>query len=289
MKRHALLLVLAASLTAFAQPQPAAPAKGKPALSVTLTQPGSIEFAVRVAANGNIAAWQEAVIGAEIGGLRLAEVRADVGDTVKRDQVLAVFALESVEADLAQARAALAEAEATAADATSNASRAREVQTSGALSAQQVTQSLTAEKTANARVASARAALDQQLLRQRHTRVVASDDGIVSSRSATLGAVVGQGQELFRLIRGGRLEWRAEVTAADLAQLRIGQAVNVVAPGGARAQGRVRVLGPTVDAQSRNALVYVDLPGALQAGIRPGMFASGEFVVGRREIGRAHV
>ena len=47
MKRHALLLVLAASLTAFAQPQPAAPAKGKPALSVTLTQPGSIEFAVR--------------------------------------------------------------------------------------------------------------------------------------------------------------------------------------------------------------------------------------------------
>ena len=194
MERHALLLVLAASLTAFAQPQPAAPAKGKPALSVTLTQPGSIEFAVRVAANGNIAAWQEAVIGAEIGGLRLAEVRADVGDTVKRDQVLAVFALESVEADLAQARAALAEAEAAAADATSNASRAREVQTSGALSAQQVTQYLTAEKTANARVASARAALDQQLLRQRHTRVVASDDGIVSSRSATLGAVVGQGQ-----------------------------------------------------------------------------------------------
>jgi HlyD family secretion protein len=277
------LPVLALSLlatAALAQNKP--PNTAKPALSVNVIQPQSIELLLRVSANGTVAAWQEAILGAELNGLRLAEVRADVGDAVKQGQVLAVFAAETVDADVAQAKAALAEAEASAADAAANAARAREVQASGALSAQQIAQYLTAEKTAEARAASLRAALQQQLLRLRHTRVLASDDGIVSSRSATLGAVVAQGQELFRLIRKARLEWRAEVTAADLARIRAGQQVLVTAPGGAKAQGRVRMLGPTVDAQTRNALVYVDLPGAVQAGIRPGMFAGGEFVIGRK-------
>jgi RND family efflux transporter MFP subunit len=112
--------------------------------------------------------------------------------------------------------------------------------------------------------------------------VVASDDGIISSRAATLGSVVGQGQELFRLIRQARLEWRAEVPSAELPRIRTGQAVTVANAGGAKIQGRVRMIGPVVDAQTRNALVYVDLPGASQAGFRPGMFASGDFAVGRK-------
>src|SRR6185295_10618102 len=49
-----------------------------------------------------------------------------------------------------------------------------------------------------------------------------------------------------------------------------------------KAQGRVRMLGPVVDAQTRNALVYVDLQGAQQAGFRPGMFASGDIAIGRK-------
>lgn len=254
----------------------------RPALSVQVLRPQKTEMALRVNANGTVSAWQEAVLGAEINGLRLAEVRADVGDLVKQGQVLAVLASETVQADLLQARAALAEAEATAADAAANAERARAVQASGALSPQQIAQYLTAEKTGEARVASMRASLAQQQLRLQHTRVVASDDGIVSSRSATLGAVVAQGQELFRLIRKARLEWRAEVTAADLVRIKVGQQVTLSAPGGAKVAGRVRMLGPTVDAQTRNALVYVDLPGAPQAGLRPGMFASGEFLIGRK-------
>jgi multidrug efflux pump subunit AcrA (membrane-fusion protein) len=66
-------------------------------------------------------------------------------------------------------------------------------------------------------VESAKAQLDAQLLRLKHTQVLAPDSGIISARSATLGAVVGTGTELFRLIRQGRLEWRAEVTSANWA------------------------------------------------------------------------
>ena len=123
-----------------AQDKGGAKPAGKPALTVTTITPQRIDMALNVQATGSLAAWQEAIIGAESGGLRVAEVRANVGDTVTRGQVLAVFAPETVEADLAQARAGLAEAEATLADARANAARAKEVETSGALSQQQVAQ-----------------------------------------------------------------------------------------------------------------------------------------------------
>ncbi len=278
-------------------PAPATPpAAGKsgprPALVVTVVRPERAELADTLSANGSVAAWQEASVGAEVNGLRIAEVRAQVGDTVKRGQVLAVFAPDTVRADvanaqaaLAEARAAVGEAQASAADAQSNAERARQVEASGALSAQQIAQYQTAAQTAQARLASAQARvqsaqaqLQSQDLRLRMTQVLAPDDGVISARAATVGAVVPAGQELFRLVRGNRLEWRAEVTASELARLAPKQAVRVLPASGGEIAGTVRTIGPVVDAQTRNALVYVDLPTGSAA--RAGMFARGEFRLG---------
>ncbi|MCS0658342.1 efflux RND transporter periplasmic adaptor subunit [Massilia terrae] len=260
-------------------------APAKPALTVTTGAPQQMALPIRFAANGNVAAWQEAVVGSESGGLRLAEVRVNVGDVVKKGQVLAVFAAEAVDADVAQARASLQEAQANAAAAKADAERARALKDSGAFSAQQIMQYETTERTASARVAAAQAALAQQLLRLKYTQVAAPDSGIISSRSATVGAVVGVGTELFRLIRQGRLEWRAEVTASELARIAPGTQVMVKSAGGSELAGRVRAIGPTIDTQTRNALVYVDLPVSLAANapFKAGMFASGQF-----ELGTSH-
>jgi RND family efflux transporter MFP subunit len=190
---------------------------------------------------------------------------------------MATLADETVRADLAQAQAALAEAEAAAAEATANAERAATLQDSGALSASQIQQYATAALTAKARVAMQRAAVQAQQLRLKQTQVLAPDDGIVSARSATVGAVVGSGQELFRLIRGGRLEWRAELPSADLARVRPGQAATLTTPSGRPVAGTVRQVAPTVDAASRNGLVYVDLKPGPDSDARPGMFARGSF------------
>jgi RND family efflux transporter MFP subunit len=254
----------------------------RPALSVTTARPESARLPLGLAANGNVAAWQEAVIGSESNGLRLKEVRVNVGDVVKKGQVLAVFDPATVKADLAQAGAAVQEAEANAAAAAADAGRARSLQSSGALSEQQITQYLATERTAQARVASAKAARDQQRLRLKYAKVVAPDSGIISARSATVGAVAGVGTELFRMIRQGRLEWRAEVTAAELPRIRPGLKASVKAANGSSVTGTVRTVAPTVDAQSRVALVYVDLPPALEADapLRAGMFASGQFALG---------
>jgi RND family efflux transporter MFP subunit len=256
----------------------AATAPAKPALSVAIATPERVALPTTVAATGNIAAWQEAVIGSEASGWRLAEVRVNVGDRVRRGQVLASFAAALPQADLAAVRAQVAEAEALLADARANAERARGLAASGALSAQQINQYLTAESTAAARLEALRAGAKVQELRLAQAQVLAPDDGVISARSATVGAVVGAGQELFRLIRGGRLEWRAEVAADDLARLAPGQRVRVQPSGGEPVEGRVRVVGPTVDVATRNGLVYVDLPRPGSA--RAGMFARGEFELG---------
>lgn len=263
-----------------------APNTGKAALTVTTVLVQPAKLAQHFSANGGIFPWQEAGIGAEVQGLRVNDVRVDVGQSVQRGQVLATFAAEGVVADVAVARAALAEAQANATEALSNGERARSLQNSGALSNQQIQQMLTLEQAARARVESAKAALDAQLVRLKYTQVLAPDSGIIVQRNVAVGAVAGPG-DLFRLIRQGRLEWRAEVTSTELARVQPGTEVQVLAPGGAVARGRVRMVGPTVDAQTRSGLVYVDLLGmadgeklALGAAFRPGMFAKGDFVFG---------
>ena len=252
----------------------------RPALTVTTTSPQAADWPQVLAANGNIVAWQEAAIGAEISNYRITDVLVNVGDVVKKGQLLARISSATVAAELAQTRAAEAEAAAQLAEARANADRARSLQPTGVLSGQQIDQLLTAEQTAVARLNSVRAKVRVDELRLSHTRVVAPDDGAISARTATVGSLTQPGQELFRLIRGGRLEWRAEVTAAELAKLKPGGAATVVTPSGGKVAGKVRVVAPTVDPQTRNALVYVDLGPAGNA-VRAGMFARGEFELGR--------
>jgi len=256
----------------------AASAPAKAALTVNVTQPVSVALPLRVSANGNIAAWQEASVGTEANGLRLAEVRVNVGDVVKRGQVLATFAPDTMQADVAQTRAAVAEAEATLAEASANAQRARGLQTTGALSESVINQYLTAERTAQARLEAQRSMAQMQQLRLKQTQVLAPDAGVISSRSATVGAVLPAGQELFRMIRQGRLEWRGEVAASDMASLKPGMPVIVTPANGPGLKGTVRMVAPTVDPQTRNGIVYVDLPSSGTA--RAGMFARGEFEIG---------
>ena len=281
--RITILAALAGSalvLGVHAADKPASAAP-KAALTVTVTQPQPAALPVRVTANGNIAAWQEASVGTEANGLRLAEVRVNVGDVVKRGQVLATFAPDTLQADVAQIRAAVAEAEATLAEASSNAQRARGLQATGALSEAAINQYLTAERTAKARLDAQRAAAQMQQLRLRQTQVLAPDFGVISARSATVGAVLPAGQELFRMIRQGRLEWRGEVAANDMALLKPGMNALVTAGNGPAMKGTVRMVAPTVDAATRNGIVYVDLPAtAGLSAARAGMFARGEFEVG---------
>jgi HlyD family secretion protein len=253
----------------------------KPALTVDLVKLSALTISQNLAANGSIAPWQEAMIGAEVNGLMLSRVNVNVGDYVKRGQVLAEFSVSTLQADIEQEQANLAEAKAAAIEAKDNANRARSIQDSGALSAQQVEQLITLEATSSARVAAAAATLQSQQIRFKQTKVYAPDDGIISARTATVGAVSSPGQELFKLIRQGRLEWRAELTSSDISKIKNGLQANISLPDGSNITGKVRSVSPMVDSQTRNAMVFVTLPSNSQA--KAGMFARGNFVIGEAQ------
>lgn len=248
-----------------------------PALTVTAALPTRVTWSTTVQASGAVAPWQEAVIGAQVGGFRLAEVKVNVGDKVKRGQVLARFDADLLRADETQLKAGIAQAEALAAQSEANFKRAQMLKAGGNLSEQDFLQSQTETATARTQVDSARAFLAAKQLQLRYTDVIAPDDGTISARTATLGAVVPIGQELFRMILEDRLEWRGELTAAQLAQAARGQQIRLSLPDGTDSRAIVREIAPSLDALSRMGIVYADIePGG---NARAGMYANGQILL----------
>lgn len=254
----------------------------KAALTVTVVSPQQQNWKQTFTANGNIAAWQEVVIGSELSGQRLTRVNVNVGDEVRRGQVLAEINSKTIHADLAAAKASYAEAQAVLTDAITNNKRIQQLKNTGAISAQEATQYQTSQATAQAKLDAARAQIESNQLRLAQTRVVSPDNGVISARTATVGSLAQTGQELFRLIRDHRLEWRAEVTTADLYKLKQGMTAHIISPDPAQpaVTGNVRMIAPVIDPQTRYGLVYVDIP-TTQA-VRMGMFVKGEFDLGQK-------
>ncbi len=234
-----------------------------------------------IEAHGNIMPWQEARVGTEIGGLRLVSVLANVGDLVKKGQVLARLNPATLEAELESANAQLMEAQGVLTQATATLDRAKRLAPSGGVSQQDLTLYETQKQTAAARLNAARAQVKTQQLRLESATLVAPDDGVISSRSVVEGAIVQAGSELFRLIRQGRLEWRAEVKGETLLRLAAGQEVTVKSPLGPDVKGRVRQVSPTIDLATRMGLAYVDLPA--DTDLKAGLNVSGTLVMGKRK------
>lgn len=249
----------------------------KPSLTVTTVNPLKTIIHKHLSANGNISAWQESSISSEVNGLLLTEVLVSLGDQIKRGQLLAKFSASTIDADLSQMNANVAEANATLLEAESNASRARSIQDTGALSNQQIEQYLTLAVSAKARLKAAQAILQVQSIKLKQTSVISPDDGVISLAPATVGTVYSPGQELFRLIRKSRIEWRADLTSADISQVKVGMKVQITLPDGGVADGTVRSISPIVDTKTRNGIVFVDIPAG---SAKTGMFARGKFIIG---------
>src|SRR4029450_1146602 len=105
-------------------------------------------------------------------------------------------------------------------------------------------------------------------------RVTAPDDGVITSRMVVVGQIAQAGGEMLRLLRQGRVEWRAEIPEARMRDVKVGQSARVTTADGIELAGKVRTVAPTVQSGTRTGLVYVDLPKP--DGARPGMFARGE-------------
>ena len=195
----------------------------RPALTVQTTSLQEAKWERSLLANGSILPWQEAIISAQVQGLRISEVNVSIGDHVKRGDILAK--LDNF---------------------------ARGPEEGGEHTAQ--------------------------------SRIVAPDDGVISSATANVGSMLQSGAEMFRLIRQGRLEWRAELTADELMLIRKGMSVTVTVGEGRTIKGTVRAISPSVNTQSRYGYALVSLPDS--SGIIAGAYARGIFDIsgGKRSL-----
>ena len=141
---------------------PAPVAKAAPSLTVTAVSPRSVLWADVLETSGAIAPWQEASIGSQIGGYQLVDVRVNIGDQVRKGEVLARFDPDMLHADEAQLAANYDMAAA-------NEKRALSLQKVDAMAAQAVDQAVAAEKTSLAQ-------LNSKRLQLRYADVVAPDD-----------------------------------------------------------------------------------------------------------------
>jgi RND family efflux transporter MFP subunit len=255
-------------------PTPAAAAPPpKPSLTVALGALKQEVWPASLEASGSIAAWQETIISSQIGGLLLREVRVNVGDRVKKGQVLATFDPVAPRAEVARLTAALEQALAAASQAEANRARADSLTGSGAISAQEVLRYATEADTARANANAANAALEAQREQLRYATVTAPEDGIIVARTASPGSVGGIGQELFRMIPQERLEWRGELTAAQLSKITPLLTVELTLPDGSTASARIRQTAPAVNPETRLGLIYADLMDKGSA--LAGMYAEG--------------
>ncbi len=292
LKRHRLAFALAVALaggTAFvffgsgpdaarAAPAPVA----APALTVGVIAPSLRTIDRAVSASGSVAARDELIVGSDAAGVRIVEVLVDVGDTVQKGQLLARGDDAQLLAQLAQQDAQIQQARAERVQAAANLERAERVEDSGLYSVEAVQTRRTAALQAVAKLDLALAQRRELEVKIAHTRVVAPAAGVVARRSATVGAVMQSGQELFRVLRDGEIEWLAELPDHALARIRAGDRVQVGVDGAAGVAGTVRMVAPTIDAKSRNGLVYVTLPK--DAPLKPGGHARGEIVVAKASV-----
>ncbi|PJJ97155.1 efflux transporter periplasmic adaptor subunit [Lysobacteraceae bacterium NML91-0213] len=275
--RLALVPILLLALSACGDD---APAEAVPSLTVVLATPQQREVTREVVASGAVEAWEEVSVGVELSGLRVASVEVEVGSVVAAGDVLLRVDDRTLASQLQQSQASVREAETNLETARRRAARVRELADERLVALQDAEQAEAERDNAQARLNTAIASRDAARVQRDFTVVRAPVDGVVSARSVQPGQVVGAGGELLRLIRDGRLEWRAELAEADLLRVDTGTPVRVESPTGF-VEGRVRTVSPALDPQRRTGTVYVDLPDP--GPLRAGMFAQGRLALGRAQ------
>lgn len=263
---------------ASSQPETAATSS----MAVSIVPVVTRELASGVTVSGPVSAVEEMQLGVEVSGLRVTALNVEVGQAVRRGQVLLRVDHRMLDSDLAQASAALREADAGAALARSNLARGESLAAGQFISANALDELRAARTQSEARVGTARAARDGAALRRSFADLRAPASGIISKRLVQPGQVVAAGSELMRLIKDGRLEWRAELPAEQLGQVKPGDRIELRTRGGERVAGSVRAVTPGVDSETRTGTVYADLP-------QPGELQPGTYLEGRISTGASAV
>ncbi len=302
----AAILLAAAPLARAAEPPPATPSL---APAVTVVRAAEREIVERAVVTGTLMPREEILVSPEVEGLRITEVLVEEGASVKQGDVLARLSRDILEATLAQNAAATARADAAIAQAKSQIvqaeaaqleaqqalERTRSLMKSGNTTEVQLEQRISAGRAAEGRLSASRDGLRmaeaelrsaeaqhrENEVRLARTDIKAPRGGIVSRKTARVGATASAAAEpLFRIIADGEIELEGEVTETQIGRLREGAPAMIAVDATRTVTGRVRNVYPEVDRATRLGTVRVALPR--DTVVRIGSFARGTVEIARK-------
>ena len=274
MTLRATLTVLALSaVTLGACHRAQAPAEPPPR-SVRVARVAMQPLASALDVSGVLTSREEAAVTSELSGYRVAKVLVDQDDWVKAGQPVAVLDDTLLRAQIDQLKAVLVEQQLAAERAESQAKNVEGLDNKGVLSQEDIDTRRFGAKTAQAAAAAAAAQLADLQTRDDRMTIRAPVSGRVLARTVRpgdLAAGSSAGQPLFRIARDGLIELEADTPEADLGRIHPGQAAHVALPDGSRVDGKVRLVEPEVDQQTKLGHIRIALP--VREDLRPGGYA----------------
>lgn len=241
------------------------------AVSVIAVQ--STSFSPRISLNGEARPVRDIQVAAPASGVRILEILVDEGDSVRVGQPMARLDTNLAQAQIRAAQASVAEAQSAAVRARGEYERAESIRDSGALSTEAIEARRAAAIAADARLAAARAQMQEVNARLGGGYVRAPAAGLVIDRTAEVGRDVA-GQVLFRIAAGNELEVAAQVAEGDALALQEGQPAVFTLVDGSTVQGTLRRGPASIDSRTRTGEALFALPAGTR--VRAGMFLRGD-------------
>lgn len=236
----------------------------KPLLSVTVVEPQEKTVEAPLHISGLTTAREEILVVSELSGLRVEEIFAQVGQRVKKGELLATLNTESLKNQVNQ----LSHEYARVFD---EYQRIEKLKDTGVFSKQTLIQ-----KKAESQAVKAR--LDDAKLNLFRTNVIAPKDGIIFERKAVIGDMVHANQPLYRIAHGD-IEFEADVPEAHLASIKAAQKVKIVFSGQQQPlEGSVRLIAPNIDYASRTAGIRIVLDKQ-NIQLPVGLFGQAEIII----------
>lgn len=229
---------------------------------------------------GVVEATRQSTVSAQISG-RVKQVLFDVGDTVKKGQVIvridereAAQAVAGSQAKLLQAQAALQEAK-------TNYERARQLFAQKFISQAALDKAQTDYQIAKANAAASQAGAAQSKLEHGYTSVIAPYSGLVAARHVEVGEMVAVGTPLMTGFDPTQMRVIVNVPQYKLADIGSHPDVEVELPSLNRWTKAAKVtVQPVADPRTHSTQVRISL-SAHEAGVYPGMFVRAHFTVGK--------
>ena len=235
-------------------------------------------------ASGLLVSREEAAVNPELSGYRVAKVYVEVDAKVAEGQPLAQLDDTLLRSQIAQQTALVAQQQVAADQAASQAKDVEGLDSQGVLSKETIDQRRFAARSARASLDAQTAQLRDLQTRDARMTIRAPVAGLVLERNVRPGDVAAPSAAtpMFRMARDSLVELEADVAEGDMAGIAVGDPVQVSLPDGATIEGRVRLISPSVDPQTKLGKIRVSLP--VRDDLRPGGFGRATFAGSSRAV-----